>query len=300
MIRTAPKRDLQWEQARSEGPRLRARRLNYLLGRMLLYVLVSIGAFVFILPFLWMLSASVKHQNLVREIPIVWIPPEFQWSNYVEPWSYLPFTRFYANTIFITLVNCTGILLSASLVAFAFARIPFWGRNVHFLILLSTLMLPGQVRLIPTYYFWSQLGGINTYWPLIVPQWLSTAYDVFLLRQFYTTISYEMDDAARIDGCSWFGIYRHIILPLSKPALGVLAILNFSYNWNDFFDPLIYLNQTNRFTVSLGLTLFETKANTNIPQVMAMTIIAMIPVMIVFFVAQRYFIQGIVITGSKG
>jgi ABC-type glycerol-3-phosphate transport system permease component len=276
------------------------RRVQHLIGRVLLYALITGGAVLFIMPFIWMISTSVKPVNLVREIPIVWIPPEPQWSNFTNPWTYLPFARFYANTIFVTFVNVTGILLSASMVAFAFARIPFWGRDVHFLILLSTLMLPGQVRLIPTYYFWSQVGGVNTYWPLIVPQWLSTAYDVFLLRQFYMTISHELDDAARIDGCHWFGIYRHIILPLSKPALGVLAILNFSYNWNDFFDPLIYLNQMDRYTVSLGLTLFQSEAGPNVPEIMAMTVISMIPVIIVFFIAQRYFIQGIVISGSKG
>ncbi|GIV82530.1 MAG: sugar ABC transporter permease [Anaerolineae bacterium] len=291
MIRAA-RAEPRWEQL--------SRTAKHFLGRVLLYTIVTGGAVIFIMPFLWMLSTSVKPENLVREVPIVWIPPEFEWSNYIEPWSYLPFARFYANTVLLTVINVVGILISASLVAFGFARIPFKGRDVHFLILLSTLMLPGQVKLIPTYFLWSRLGAINTYWPLIVPLWLSTAYDVFLLRQFFMTIPHDLDDAARIDGCGWFGIYRYILLPLAKPALGVLAILNFSWNWNNFFEPLVYLNEMEKYTVSLGLTLFQTKAGPNIPDIMAMTVISMIPVIITFFIAQRYFIQGIVITGSKG
>jgi multiple sugar transport system permease protein len=176
----------------------------------------------------------------------------------------------------------------------------FWGRNVHFLILLATMMLPAQVTLIPTYLIWSKLGAVNTFWPLIVPQWLSTGFDVFLLRQFFQTIPREMDEAARIDGCGWFGIYRLIAMPLAKPALGVLAITNFAWNWNNFFDPLIYLNSTEKFTVSLGLTLFQGRMARDIPGLMAMTTVSMIPVLITFFIAQRYFIQGIVISGVKG
>jgi multiple sugar transport system permease protein len=161
-------------------------------------------------------------------------------------------------------------------------------------------MLPGQVTLIPTYLFWSKLKAINTFWPLMIPQWLTTGYDVFLLRQFFATIPKEMDDAARIDGCGWFGIYRHIILPMSKPALGVLAITNFTWNWNNFFEPLIYLNSTERFTVALGLTLFQGRYHREIPGLMAMTLLSMIPVLIAFYISQRYFIQGIVISGIKG
>jgi multiple sugar transport system permease protein len=161
-------------------------------------------------------------------------------------------------------------------------------------------MLPAQVTLIPTYLIWSKLGATNTFWPLIVPQWLSTGFDVFLLRQFFQTIPKEMDEAAHIDGCGWFGIYRLIAMPLAKPALGVLAITNFAWNWNNFFDPLIYLNSTEKFTVSLGLTLFQGRMARDIPGLMAMTTVSMIPVLITFFIAQRYFIQGIVISGVKG
>lgn len=272
----------------------------HIAGRALVYALLIVGAFVFLLPFFWMLSTSLKAKNLVSEVPIVWIPPKLMWENYILPWQYMPFGIWYRNTIFITAVNVVGIVLASSLVAFGFARINFWGRNVHFIILLATMMLPAQVTLIPTYLIWSKLGAINTFWPLIVPQWLSTGYDVFLLRQFFQTIPREMDEAARMDGCGWFGIYRLIALPLAKPALGVLAITNFAWNWNNFFDPLIYLNSTEKFTVSLGLTLFQGRMAREIPGLMAMTMVSMIPVLITFFIAQRYFIQGIVISGVKG
>jgi len=259
---------------------------------------------VFALPFLWMLSASLKAAKYISLVPMIWIPPQFEWLNYTEPWQYMPFATFYVNTIVITFSNVIMILLTTSLVAFGFARIPFRGRNLMFLILLSTMMLPIHVTIIPTYFLWSRLNAINTFWPLMIPEWLSAGFDIFLVRQFYMTISPELDDSARIDGCGWFGIYSRILLPLAKPALGVLAIMNFSYNWNDFFNPLIYLNDQEKFTIALGLRTFETHIAgatiQNIGPLMAMTIMSMIPVLIVFFIAQRYFIQGIVITGIKG
>jgi multiple sugar transport system permease protein len=197
-------------------------------------------------------------------------------------------------------VNIVGIVLSSSLVAFAFARIRFWGREVHFLILLSTMMLPAQVTLVPMYVTWAWLKGVNTYWPLIVPQWLANAYNVFLLRQFMMTISHEMDDAARIDGAGWFRIYSQIIMPMTSAALGVVAIQAFTFNWNNFMGPLIYLSTRDKFTIAIGLRLFQTQMSQYMPETMAMSVVALIPVIAVFFIAQRYFIQGIVITGVKG
>jgi len=281
------------------------RQVRQVVGRLLLYAVLVAGGILMAMPFLWMLSASLKPTNLIGVVPIVWIPPKIVWTHYIDPWAVLPFLTFYRNTIVITFANVVCILLTTSMVAFAFARIPFWGRDVHFLILLATMMLPGQVTLIPTYLLWSKLRAVNTFWPLMVPEWLSAAFDVFLFRQFYMTISPELDDSARIDGCGWFGIYSRILLPLCKPALGVLAIMNFSYNWNNFFDPLIYLNDPQRFTIALGLLYFRVRGGAgaetqDIGGLMAMTIVSMIPVLIVFFIAQRRFIQGIVITGIKG
>jgi ABC-type glycerol-3-phosphate transport system permease component len=242
----------------------------------------------------------LKPEGLVYEFPIVWIPPEPRWVNYPNGWNVLPFTAFYTNTIFITVVNIIGLVLSSSLVAFGFARIRFWMRDTIFIVLLATMMLPGQVTLIPIYLFWTQLGAVNTFWPLIVPQWLTNAYNVFLLRQFFMSINIELDDAARIDGAGWFRIYWNIIMPLSKPALGVIAIQAFAWNWNNFLDPLIYLNEPKNYTIAIGLRLFQTQQSQKIPETMAMTVVALIPVLVVFYIAQAKFIQGIVISGVKG
>jgi len=291
-------------QTAGSQPDVLRRKTLHIIGRVALYAILTIGAIVFSLPFLWMLSSSVKPNALTYVVPVVWLPPpgEWHWERYVESWDLMtvPFTTFYLNTLKITVANIIGLVLSSSMVAFAFARIRFWGRDVLFLILLSTMMLPAQVTLIPIYLFWTQFGLVNTFWPLIVPEWLSNAYNVFLLRQFMMTISLEMDDAARIDGAGWFRIYWQIIVPMSKAALGVIAIQAFQWNWNNFLGPLIYLNETPKFTIAIGLRLFQTQQSQNMPTTMAMSVVAMLPPLLMFFFAQRYFIQGIVISGVKG
>ncbi|MEZ4713168.1 MAG: carbohydrate ABC transporter permease [Caldilineaceae bacterium] len=269
-------------------------------GRIALYLVITGGAVIFILPLIWMISTSVKPDHLLYNIPIVWIPDEFDWQNYADGWRVLPFPTFYMNTLYITVVNIIGLVISSSLVAFGFARIRFWGRDIIFIILLMTMMLPTQVTLIPIYLFWSKLGLVNTFWPLIIPQWLTNAYNVFLLRQFFMSINTELDDAARIDGASWFRIYWNILMPLSKPALGVIAIQAFAWNWNNFFDPLIYLNEPKKYTIAIGLRLFQTQQSQKMAETMAMTLVALIPVLIVFYIAQAKFIQGIVLSGVKG
>ena len=278
------------------------RKVSHVSGRLLLYAAIILGSVIFVMPFAWMLSTSVKPQYLVFRIPIVWIPPEIVWSNYIDPFSYFPFLLFFRNTLFIALANVAGHILVSSMVAFGFARIRFWGRDVIFLLLLSTMMLPGQVTLIPLYLIWSKLGAINTFWPLIVPAWLSGPYNVFLLRQYFMTISTELDDAARMDGCGFFGIYARILLPLAKPALGVIGILTFTGNWNAFLYPLLYLNKTEKYTIALGLRLFQASESAvqMLGPLMAMTTLSVIPLLILFSIAQAYFIQGIVITGIKG
>jgi ABC-type glycerol-3-phosphate transport system permease component len=268
--------------------------------RVLLYGILIIGALTFSMPLLWMISTSLKPEHLVYSIPIVWIPPELEWSNYIRAWQMLPFTTFYSNTIFITVVNIIGLVLSSSLVAFGFARIRFWGRDWIFIILLATMMLPPQVTLIPIYLFWARLELVNTFWPLIAPEWLTNAFNVFLLRQFFMSINTELDDAARIDGAGWFTIYWRVIMPLSKPALGVIAIMAFAWNWNNFLGPLIYLNEPKNFTIAIGLRLFQTQQQQYMAETMAMTLVALIPVLVVFYIAQAKFIQGIVMTGVKG
>lgn len=272
-------------------------------GRALLYAVLTVGAVIFALPFVWMVSTSVKPGPEVYIIPPKWIPSTFEWQNFVEPWQNLPFGTFYQNTIIITVSSIVGTLISASMAAFAFARLRFRGRNVLFLLVLSTLILPQQVTLVPLYILFTKFGMVNTLWPLILPHWfaaLGGAFNIFLLRQFMMTIPLEMDDAARLDGCNWFALYWRIIIPLATPALGVVAIFAFRYHWTEYFTPLIYLNTRENFTVSLGLQLLNSRYVTQVQQTMAMTLISVIPLLAVFFVAQARFIQGITVTGVKG
>ena len=275
-------------------------RSGRVVSRIVLYAVIVAGAVLFSLPFIWMVSTSVKPGYEVFKVPPVWIPSKFEWDNYWVPWGNLPFLSFYKNTAVMTFVDIFATLASSSLVSFAFARMRFRGRDFLFILVLSTMMLPGQVTLIPLYVLWSKLKLVNTLWPLIIPAFFGSAFNIFLLRQFMMTIPLAMDDAARIDGANWFAIYSRIMLPLSAPALGVVAIYEFTFRWNDFLGPLIYLNDPSNFTVSLGLQLLNSQYVTQTQQIMAQTIISIVPVLVVFFAAQRYFIQGLVITGVKG
>ncbi|MHB0878195.1 MAG: carbohydrate ABC transporter permease [Anaerolineae bacterium] len=287
---------------RSGGKRLHTReRVVRFAWRALILLLVAAGSVTFMLPFLWMVSTSFKGTDEVLRYPPVWIPSILHLENYIEPWHRLPFDTYYKNTITVVLFNLVGTLLSSSIVAYGFARLRFRWRNTLFLVLLSTMMLPSQVTLVPTYYLFAKLGWVNSLRPLIVPVFFGSAFNIFLMRQFAMTIPTELDDAAKIDGCGFFSIYWRIIMPLLRPALGVIAIFQFTYDWNDFFNPLIYVNSPKHFTVALGLrTLQSTILYVPMQYVMAMTLVSIIPVLLVFIVAQRKFIQGIVISGVKG
>jgi multiple sugar transport system permease protein len=270
------------------------------IGRAILYLVVAFGAVMYAMPFVWMLSTSVKPAAQVYLVPPVWIPSSFEWGNFVRPWQNLPFATFYMNTLIYTLTSVAGQLLSSSLVAFAFARMRFRGRGFLFILILSTLMLPNQVTLVPLYLLFTKLHWINTLLPLIVPNFFGGAFNIFLLRQYMMTIPLELDDAARMDGAGWFQIYWRIILPLARPALGVIAVLSFTFHWNDYLYPLIYLNETKNFTVSLGLPLLSSRYVTDVQATMAQSVIAVLPLIVLFFLAQRYYIQGVVVSGVKG
>ncbi len=271
-----------------------------LASRVLVYAIVLLGAIVFSAPFIWMLSASFKIGSEVFTYPPQWIPKVWTFANYTKPWGEVPFALFYENSFIVAGIDIVATVFSSSIVAFAFARMRFRGRSFLFLLIVSTLMLPSQVTLIPQYVLFAHLHWVNTLRPLIVPVFFGSAFNIFLLRQFMMGIPHEMDDAARIDGASWFGIYWRILLPLAAPALGVVAIGEFTYRWNDFLGPLIYLNTPENFTIQLGLRMLTTQYTSDVPGTMAMTVVSLIPVLTVFFVAQRYFIQGIVISGIKG
>lgn len=272
-----------------------------LVQQIVLYALILSGSLIMLVPLLWLLSSSFKDTARIFIYPPQWIPDPWRAENYSKVFEQIPFVRFYWNTILVTGLAVAGQIVSASLVAFGFARLRFPGRDLLFLVLLSTIMIPYHVTLIPTFVLFRLLGWLDTYAPLILPYWLGGgAFYVFLLRQFYMRLPLELDDAARIDGASTFGIYWRVILPQAKPALGVVAVFTFLSHWNDFFNPLIYLNTTEKYTLALGINLFRGYQTTQWNLLMAASVMVTVPCILLYAFAQRYFIQGIVFTGLKG
>jgi multiple sugar transport system permease protein len=212
----------------------------------------------------------------------------------------VPMLTFYRNTVAIASPTVVGTLMSSTVAAYAFARLRFPGRSLVFLSVLTSMMLPGQVTLIPRFVFFSRLNWVDTWLPLTVPAFLGSAFHIFMLRQYIMTISRELDDAAKIDGCSLIGIFLRILLPLSRPALGVVGIFTLMGAWNEFLSPLIYLNRVELMTIAIGLRMFQERDEGHMEWTMAMTVLSVIPMLAVFFVAQKRFIQGIVISGIKG
>src|SRR3989440_1218154 len=270
------------------------------LYKVLVYGLLVIGAIVFLLPFLWMVSTSLKVSSEVFTYPPSFLPSSFQWRNYLDGWTALPFNTFLRNSLIITCTNVVGNLLSCSLVAFGFARLRARGRSLLFLLVLGTMMIPNEVTMVPRFILFKELHWVNTLLPLTVPAWFGYAFFIFLLRQFFMSIPRELDEAAHIDGASYFRIYWNIILPLSKPALGAVAIFAFIGSWNNLLDPLIYLRSQNLYTIALGLNLFLGQYVTVVNQLMAVSILALLPILIIFFFAQKVFVQGVTLSGMGG
>lgn len=270
----------------------------------MMYLMLGLLSVLFLLPFVWMLSVSVHDLGGVFAEPFRWIPENFHWENYASATSLLPFWRYAANTIVITVLVLCGTLLSSSLVAYGFSRLRFRGRDALFALCLSTMMLPGQVTMIPLYMLFARLGWINTFLPLIVPAFFGAPFYIFLLRQFFLTIPREYDEAALLDGASRLRIYWKIILPLARPALVTVALFTFVGTWNDFFGPLIYLNSPDLATLTLGLNMLKAQVvGTGATQwhlLMAGAVLIMLPNLIIFFVAQRHFVKGIAMGGLRG
>jgi multiple sugar transport system permease protein len=266
----------------------------------MLVTLVTPLALLFLMPWAWMLSTAGKSSDLIWKMPPVWIPPVYHWENFPEAWRMGTFGRYYLNTLFICVVAVFGVVMSSTLAAYAFARIRFPGRQILFVIVLSTMMLPIQVTLIPLYMIFSKLGWVNSFRPLLVPLFFGDAFSIFLLRQFFMTVPRDYDDAALIDGCSRLGVLFRILMPMVRPAIIVVAIFTFTWAWNDYLGPLIYLNSPNLFTITLGLTRFMGRTSVEIQYLMAMTAVSTLLPVVIFFLTQRFFIQGIVITGLKG
>lgn len=248
-----------------------------------------------------MLSTSFQQPGDIFLQPPLWIPREIRWQNYVEAMTALNFGQMYVNTSIISVSATIGQVLSASLVGFGFARLRAPGRDVLFMMLISTMLLPEQVTMIPQFMIFRTFGLVDTWAPLIVPSWLAVyAFYVFLCRQFFLSLPLELDDAARIDGASYFTIYWRIILPLSKPVLASIAVFSFLYRWNDFLHPVIYLTDQSKYTLSLGLALFRDYNGIQWHWLMAASIATLLPCLVVFVVAQRLFVRGIATTGLKG
>ena len=250
-------------------------------------------------PFLWMVLTSFKDIGEIFQYPPTWWPEAFTFENYHMAFAAAPFGKFYFNSLLIALAVTVGQLITCSLAAYAFARMRFTGRDVLFYLFLGTMMVPAHVTMIPSFMILHGLGWIDTYAALIVPL-LASAFGTFLLRQFFMTIPKELEEAAFIDGCTRFGVLWRVILPLSRPALATLSIFTFMYVFNDFIWPLIVVNSEDMYTVQLGLAIFRDRYSTEWGNLMAGSVVATLPILIVFFFAQKYFIQGITLSGLKG
>ena len=279
-----------------------SKRFQNAIRQIILYVLLVLLSVVFIFPFYWMILASLKTNAQIFLWPPKWIPNPVYWENYVRAFTnpQLPFALFIKNTFILEIGIISGRLLSCILVAYGFARLEAPGKNFWFTVLLATFMMPGILLLIPKYILFNKLGWINTYLPLIVPAWFGESYAIFLMRQFFLTIPRDLEEAAVMDGANTYHILRYIIVPLSTPVLAVITVLSFKDIWNSFFEQLIYLNSSTKYTVSIGLAYFNGQFTVDTGALMAASVVMLIPVVIVFFIAQKAFVEGISLTGLTG
>jgi multiple sugar transport system permease protein len=274
--------------------------LTHYTRRALLYLTMIAGALVLLFPLYWLVSTSLKPTDEINVFPPIWVPSRLVWQNYVTLFETVPFWTYLKNSLFVTLTSVLGTVFSSALVGFSFARLRFPGRNLLFIAALSTTMIPGFVTLIPQFVMFKSFGWLDTFAPLIVPQLFANPAYLFLMRQFFLTLPVDMEEAAKIDGCSYFRIFWNIALPLVKPALIAIAAFTFLYNWNEFLGPLIYLQSPDHFTLQLGLAQLQSQYQTHTELTMAGSTLSVLPCIVLFFICQRWFIQGIVITGVKG
>jgi len=265
-----------------------------------MHALVWIGAIAMVVPFLWMLSTSLKSQSGAMSIPPQWIPDPIHWENYVEVFKSFPFVLFAWNSTKIAVLGTVGQLISTTLAAYAFSRMNFPGRQTIFYCLLATLMIPGHVTMIPTFILFNWLGWVNTHYPLFIPAWFGGAFGTFLIRQFFLTLPQDYSDAAAIDGAGHFRILASIYVPLAKPVLATLALFTFMGHWNEFLLPVIYLTDEDKMTLTVGLSSFRQQYTTLYNYLMAGTLLSILPILVLFVVLQKYFVSGIVMTGIKG
>lgn len=271
-----------------------------LVGKIAVYVILIIIALIMVIPFLWMLSASIKSDREVFQMnPFVWIPESPKWSNYTDIWTKIPFARFVGNTVYLTLVVTFLQLLTSSFAAYSFAKLHFRHKNGLFLAYIATIAMPWQVYMVPQFIMMRKMGLNDKLLAIICLQAFS-AFGVFMMKQFYEDIPDDLCEAARIDGMSEYRIYSSIMLPLSKPALSTLTIFTFVTTWNDYLGPLIYLRSQEKKTIQLGLKMFISQYSSDYGLIMAGSVLSLIPVLIVFLVLQKYFVEGVASTGLKG
>jgi multiple sugar transport system permease protein len=275
--------------------------LRKLLNSALIHVLLLAGTVVLMIPFFWMLSTSLKSLDEVQAWPIVWVPSKLLWDNYLEVFRRIPFARFMLNSLILATGGIAGTLISSSLAGFGFARMRFPGRDVLFFLNLTVLMLPAWVVIVPHFMIFKAVGWLDTFLPIIVPSFFGNAFHIFLFRQFFLGVPIELEEAARIDGCTYLRTFLQVFLPLSKPVIATVALFAFFYYWNDLLYPLVYFRTQTRFPVSLGMRLFQQASFgiINYPLMMAAALMSLAPCVILFFVAQRLFIHGVVITGVE-
>jgi multiple sugar transport system permease protein len=288
--------------ARKRPPLWQSRSFRTAAGKVIGTALALAGAAMLIMPFYWMLATALKHPSEIYSLPPVWLPMPPQFNNFSDTLAYIPLPLYAYNTTLIVVFVMFGSIFSCSLSAYGFARFRAPGQDFIFLVLLGTLMLPGAVTLVPLYLMFNALGWVDTLLPLIVPAFFGNAFFIFLLRQFYTTIPVELEDAAKIDGANAFQIYWQIMLPLSKPALATVAVFSFVWTYNDFFTPLIYLTDEKNRTIAVALSYFSgaPRSGPKMHTLMSAAAMSLVPPLVVFMAAQRYFVQGIVTSGIKG
>lgn len=272
------------------------------LSHIMTYAILIICSGICIFPFLWMVSTSFKGINEVYLFPPTIVPNVFVFENYSVGWGYADFMTYSKNTLFLAVINTVGVVFSASFVAYGFSKFKAKLSGFLYIVLLGTIMLPGQVTLIPQYIMYSGLGMVDTFWPLIIPSWLGGGvFNIFLFMQFFRTLPKDLSEAATIDGANSFQIYYKIMLPSVKPVAIAVAVMSLVYNWNDFFTPLIYLNTDSNFTIAIGLRFFQSAyGSVKIGPMMAVATLTLIPVLIIFVICQKYFIEGIKMSGIKG
>jgi len=265
------------------------------------HLILTLWSAAFLVPLAWLVTTSLKETGQEFAFPPQWIPDPVVWKNYLEVFKGLPFDMFFLNTVIIVITAGIGTILTSSLVGFSFARLRYPGRNLWFMVVLATMMLPGAVTLVPRYVIFKTLGWIDTLLPLTVPPWFGGgAFNVFLFRQFFATIPREMDEAARIDGASTLRVYVQILLPLCKPVVTTVAIFTVVGRWNDFMGPLIYLNSIRKMTLAVGLQTFRNQYGGYWNLMMAAGVLMTLPMMLLFLLGQRYFVKGIAMTGITG